>query len=339
MFADDAPISGPLALALVIVLVGPVFAGCLSGGDADIKQVGSSTVLPLAQAWAQEYDNASVSVSGGGSSHGREAVLTGNADIGDASSPITPGDYEEQGCEVDGQAFAEARQSQPPRQYPECNGVTPTEWTVAWDALTIVVHPDNDWVQGLNYTQLAAIFSSQNTAETWAEVPGLEDAPDEPIEIHAPDAASGTYEFFFEEVAGGTENSLLAVNSERYHGSSDDNTIVTKISQNKHAIGFFGLAYLLENEGNVQAVPIAEEGTDYVRPSFETATEYPITRPLFLYTDGVPGNDTKLHGYMEFIFSEEGQSIVPAEGYLAERNFEPETYQAQVDALAGEADA
>lgn len=330
---DEPSPSYAVVLVLAGLLLGSVFAGCLSGGDADVKQQGSSTVLPLAQAWAQEYPDASVSVSGGGSSHGRNAVLTGDAEIGDASSPITPGDYEKVGCGVTGADIQQAREGPHPREYPSCNGVTPTEWTVAWDALTVVVHPDNDWVEGLNYTQLKTIFSIEDTAETWAEVPGLEDAPEEPIEIHAPDAASGTYEFFFEEVVGSSEESLLAENNERYHGSANDNVILTKVSQNRHAVGFFGLAYLLENEGAVQAVPIAEEGHDHVRPSFETAQAYPITRPLYLYTDGIPEEGSLLHGYMSYIFSEEGQRVAPEVGYLSEMEFEPDNWRSQRDAL------
>lgn len=321
-----------------VLLLSTALAGCAGGGgQVNLKQTGSSTVLPLGQAWAQLFDGASVSVSGGGSSHGRNAILTGEADIGDASSKIGSGDYDKVGCSVSESEIQAAQDGTHPWQYPECNGVTPTEWVVAWDVLTVVTHPDNDWVSGLNYSQLRAIFTTENTARYWDEVPGLDGAPHEEIQIFAPDAASGTYEFFFEEVAGSTDKSLLAEGSDRYFGSANDNEILRKISENKHSIGYFGLAYYVENEGKVQAVPIAEDGADHVEPSFETAASYPITRPLHLYTDGIPSGDTErskaLLEYLRFILSDDGQSVVPEVGYVKESDFDPDGYHAQRQAL------
>jgi phosphate transport system substrate-binding protein len=328
----------PLAIAVGLLMLGSLFAGCITsdsdGGQANLKQTGSSTVLPLAQAWAQEFEGADIEVSGGGSSHGRNALLTENAELGDASSKIGPGDYEKVGCSVSESEIEAAQEGPHPWQYPECNGVTPTEWVVAWDVLTVVVHPSNNWANELTYEQLRQIFTTENTAEKWSEVEGLEGAPDEKIEIHAPDAASGTYEFFFEEVAGSTDKSLLSEGSQRYHGSANDNVILSKISQNENAIGFFGLAYYVENDQQIDSVAIAEEsGSDAVEPTFETAKDYPITRPLHIYTDGIPSGDDAttqaVQGYMCFAFSEEGQSVVPDVGYVKESDFAPQEFENQ----------
>lgn len=329
-----------LALGAAVLLLGPAFAGCLSGGSGgtSLTQTGSSTVLPLAQRWAGSFEDASVSVSGGGSSQGLNALLKGNADLGDASRKITPGDYQKVGCSVDGSEIESARSGKHPWQYPTCNDVEPTEWVVAYDVLTVIVHPSNDWLQdGLNYTQLQSIFTTENTAEYWDEVPGLSDAPHEKIKIFAPDEASGTYEFFFEEIAGSTESSLLASGSPRYSGSANDNEIVRAIKSNPTAIGFLGFAYYQRNQDSVQAVPIAEEGAETIRPSFETVADYPITRPLHIYTDGVPtGNSTKaqaINGYLTYVLGDQGQSIVPDVGYIKVADVDSQLAEEQRAAL------
>ncbi len=327
-----------VCLAALLVTVG--FAGCLSGGSGnDIAQTGSSTVLPLAERWADDFEGARVSVSGGGSSHGLNSLLTGKADLGDASRKISKGDYEKVGCSVSQSDITAAQTGPHPWQYPACNGVTPTEWPVAYDALVVVVNPNNDWIgDGLTYEQLGAIFTSENTAERWDEVPGLDDAPAEEIDIFAPDEASGTYTYFFEEIAGNEDKSLLAAGSDRYSPSADDNVILTAIANTEHAIGFFGLAYYIENDDRVNAVGIQnEEMETYVAPSFGTAGEYPITRPIHIYTDGVPnGSDEKsqaLRAYLSYALSDDGQASVPEVGYIKVSDIDPESHQSMQEAL------
>lgn len=340
---SDTPTFEPsltLVLGAAVLLLGPLFAGCISGdsGGPSLTQTGSSTVLPLAQRWAGGFDDASVAVSGGGSSQGFNALLKGKADLGDASRKITAGDYEKVGCSTDASQIESTRSGEHPWQYPSCGGVTPTEWVIAYDVLTVIVHPSNDWLDdGLNYTQMRTIFTTEETAEHWDEVPGLSDAPHEEIKIFAPDEASGTYEFFFEEVAGSAETSLLASGSPRYSGSANDNEIVRAIKSNPTAIGFLGFAYYQRNEASVQAVPVAEAGNETVRPSFETVADYPITRPLHIYTDGIPSGNTttanSINGYLSYVLSDQGQSIVPEVGYVEIADVDSQVAQAQRAAL------
>lgn len=338
--ADDASV--PKVALMTVVLLTTAFAGCINpddGGTESLTQTGSSTVLPLAQRWAEQHTAANVDVSGGGSSNGLNALLSGEAEMGDASRKIGTEDYRDVGCEVSEDEIADAQSGDHPWQYPTCNGVTPTEWVVAYDVLSVVVHPSNDWIgDGLTYEQMRSIFTTENTAETWDEVPGLEDAPSTEIQIYAPDEASGTYDFFFEEVSEGTGKSLLSAGSDRYSPSSDDNVILSAIASNEPAIGFFGLAYYLENEERVQAVPVASDEMDEpVRPSFETASDYPITRPIHVYTDGIPTSETSkgeaLRGYLAYTMSEAGQSIVPEVGYVKVSDFSPAIHSAQQAAL------
>lgn len=314
---------GKIALAAVAVAVitTTAFAGCLSSDETTLIQTGSSTVLPLANAWAEEFDGAAVSVSGGGSSHGINSLFLGEADLGDASRKIKISDYEKVGCSAGQVQIAAAQSGNHPWQYPACNSVEPTEWLIAYDVLTVVVNNDNDWATNLNYSQLYAIFTDDDPADYWDEVPWLDNAPHNKIEIYAPDEASGTYDYFFEEIIPGwgddqQANTRLAAGDGVYHPSADDNVILNAISDNTYAIGYFGYAYYEENQGMVTAVHIAKEGTNYQEPSMANVADYPMSRPLHIYTNGIPETGTSVNDYLRYILSDEGQSIVPQIGYV-----------------------
>ncbi len=307
---------GMAGFAVLIVAV-VVITGCIGeGGDKPtMVQTGSSTVLPLAIAWAAEFDDADITVSGGGSSHGINALLNGEADLGDASRLMKGSDYEKVGgspdlVKADGTATAASP-----------TGVWPYKWVVAYDVLTVVVNNDNDWSARLNYSQLYQIFTDDSPAVYWDEVDGLTDAPHEKIEIYAPDAASGTYDYFFDEIIPrwGKDDqhadARLNSNDNVYNPSADDNVILNAIKSNKYAIGFFGFAYYNENQGSIRTVEIAEED-EYVTPSLATVADYPMARPLHIYTDGVPKSGDIRNTYLSYILSEEGQSIVPEVGYV-----------------------
>ncbi len=312
--------SKSLLFIVTIATVGALlFSGCVENNGTSIPkliQTGSSTVLPLAIAWAEEFEGAAISVSGGGSSHGINALLKGEADLGDASRLMKGSDYEKVGCDPelvkdDGTATA------------SCDGVLPTKWIVAYDVLVVVINNDNDWATQLNYTQLYEIFTDDNPAVYWDEVTGLnETAPHEEIEIYAPDEASGTYDFFFEEIIpqwgkdDQQANTRLDGGDGIYHPSADDNVILNAIKENKYAIGFFGFAYYKENPTLVSPVWIAEDHDIHEEPSLTNVANYPLARPLHIYTDNVPEADNVLNDYLQFIFSQEGQDLVPDVGYV-----------------------
>ena len=304
-----------LVLIVAITFITVTLSGCLGDNEKPtLIQTGSSTVLLLAIAWAEEFDAVEISVSGGGSSHGINALLNGEADLGDASRLMKGSDYEKVGCSEDlvnedGTASA------------ACGGVLPTKWIVAYDVLAVVVNTDNTWATQLNYSQLYEIFTDDNPATYWDDVSGLNDAPHKEIEIYAPDEASGTYDFFFEEIIpkwgkdDQQANSRLDAGDGVYHPSADDNVILNAINENKHAIGYFGFAYYKENKDAVSPVWIAEED-DYEEPSLENVANYPLARPLHIYTDGIPDEGDPVNDYLKYILGEEGQSIVPDVGYV-----------------------
>jgi len=308
-----------LVIFIVLILSIMVLSGCVEENSASLPkltQTGSSTVLPLAIAWAEEFNNATISVSGGGSSHGLNFLLTKQADLGDASRLLKPSDYEKVGCDgdlvnSDGTAIE------------ACNGVLPTKWVVAYDMLAVVINPENTWATRLNYSQLYEIFTDDYPAIYWDEVMGLNQiAPHEQIEIYAPDEASGTYDYFFEEIIPNwgkddqQANTRLEMENSIYHPSADDNVILKAIKDNKNAIGFFGFAYYKENPTTVTPVDIAEDDDNYEDASFDNVANYPMARPLHIYTNGVPKSGHVINDYLKYILSKEGQDIIPLVGYV-----------------------
>jgi len=310
---------GKMTLVIIaLVSSAAVLSGCIGDGDEkpQLTQTGSSTVLPLALAWAEEFDGADISVSGGGSSHGINALLSGEADLGDASRLMKGSDYTKVGCD-------ESLVNEDGTASVACNGVLPTKWVVGYDMLAVVVNPANTWATQLNYTQLYKIFTDDSPADYWDEVPGLDaTAPHTLIEIYAPDEASGTYDFFFEEIIKDwgkdtqVANTRLEMENTIYQGSADDNVILSAIKSNENAIGFFGYAYYNENKDDLTAVEIANADDNFEEASFANVANYPMARPLHIYTDGIPEEGDIINDYLTYILGEEGQAIVPEVGYV-----------------------
>jgi phosphate transport system substrate-binding protein len=310
----------PVIFTLIICFL--LITGCLGGGGKPrLTQTGSSTVLPLAIIWAEEFDYADISVSGGGSTHGLNALLNGEADLADVSRLMKGKDYEK----VNGDSGLVNEDGIANGAAP--TGVWPYKWVVAYDVLAVVVNQKNDWAEELNYSQLYKIFTDDDPAVYWHQVPGLTSAPHKKIEIYSSDEASGTYDFFFEEIIPnwGKENQAantrLDLGDGVYHPSSDDNVVLNAIRDNEYAIGYFGFSYFAENPNMVKPVRISQDDDEFQKPSLENVANYPMARPLHIYTNGLP-NATKgekekaVNRYLRFILGEKGQSFVPEAGYV-----------------------
>jgi phosphate transport system substrate-binding protein len=319
MVSRKMKLSGAI-VAVLVLMAAAMFSGCIGdgggGGTPKLTQTGSSTVLPLAIGWAEEFEGADITVSGGGSSHGLNALLNKEADLGDASRLMKGSDYEKVGGDPDlvkddGTATG-----------PAPNGVWPHKWVVAYDVLAVVINKNNDWAGELNFSQLYQIFTDDDPAVYWDQVDGLTNAPHEKIEIYAPDEASGTYDFFFEKVIPkwGKEEQQAGTRLESgdgvYHPNADDNVILEAVRSNRYAIGYFGFAYLVENPGILKVVAIAEGDETPVEASLANVATYPMARPLHIYTDGIPEEGSVVNDYLKFVFSDEGQGIVPEVGYV-----------------------
>ena len=270
-----------------------------SGGPTTILQAGSSTVLPVAQAWAEEYARIDRDlrfvVSGGGTGGGFQQFCRGEIHVSDASRPI-------KGSEAEACA---------------AKGITPFEIQVAIDGLAVVVPRTNAFVDYLNVEELNKIWTANASrrADTWAQVrPGW---PDERIVLYGPGTDSGTFDYFVEVVIHPYDGSSSKGRSD-YTPSEDDNVLVQGVSASPNGLGYFGLAYYEENKDRLRVVPIADKaGTQGVTPTAETveAGAYkPLARPIFMYTNGKPTG--ALQQYFQWGLGPEGQALVEEVGYI-----------------------
>jgi len=253
---------------------------------AAIENKGSDTLVNLALAWAELYMQghpARISVTGGGSGTGIAAMINGTVDIANASRKM----------------------KEKETTAAQANGITPVEFTVARDAIAVVVHPSNP-VNQLTLQQLSDIYTTKIT--NWNQVGG----PDRPIVLLSRESNSGTYIYFLENVIRlGQENDLLFSPDTLLMPSSEG--ISTEIRQNPNAIGYDGLGYVTDDQ-KVIAVAGDAQG-DYVLPSIETVNNgtYPISRPLYMYTSGEPTGEIK--AYIDWILND-GQRVVSELGFV-----------------------
>jgi phosphate transport system substrate-binding protein len=275
-------ISKTAGLALLV-------AGVLGGGapaawaaDNLVKVDGSSTVFPITEAVAEEFQKAKkgavkVTVGISGTGGGFKKFCRGETDISDASRPILKKEME---------ACAQA-------------GIKYIELPVAFEGITVVVNPQNTWVKQITVAELKKLWepAAQGTVTKWNQVnPAW---PDEPIKLFGPGADSGTFDYFTEAIVGKAKSSRGD-----YTASEDDNVLVTGVSKDKNGIGYFGLAYYEENKKKLRAVPVVEkDGKPAVAPSFETVKNgayQPLSRPIFIYVSDKAYDRPEVKEFVEF---------------------------------------
>lgn len=254
-----------------------------SGQEKSLRIKGSETVLPLSektvQVFMKTHTHTNLIITGGGSGVGISSLLNKSTDIAQASRKIKFSEKEK--IEKDGQTLKEV--------------------IIAYDALAVIVHPENG-IKTLTREQLEGIFTGK--IKNWKEVGG------DSIEIlpYARETSSGTYEFFKEEVLNGI-NYMSGIMSMPANGS-----IIQSVSQTKGAISYVGLAYLNQS---VQAVSVSfDSGETYHSPTIENVKNerYPIVRPLYYYYLKTAENPEK--EFIDFVLSEEGQDVVEKTGYI-----------------------
>ncbi|MHC1571919.1 MAG: PstS family phosphate ABC transporter substrate-binding protein, partial [Methanosarcinales archaeon] len=182
----------------------------------------------------------------------------------------------------------------------ERNGVEYIEFTVAYDGVTVVVNPANDFVDYLTLEELGRIWMPGSTVEKWSDLrPGW---PEREIFLAGPDTDSGTFDYFTETVVGKS-----GVSRSDYTASSDDEMLVRAVAGEKDALGYFGYAYYAENEEKLRAVPI-EAGNGPVYPTPETIekNEYPLSRPLFIYVNTESLKRPEVFAFVEYYLQKSG---------------------------------
>ncbi|MCX7719281.1 MAG: PstS family phosphate ABC transporter substrate-binding protein [Candidatus Sumerlaeaceae bacterium] len=245
-----------------------------------IRVDGSSTVYPVTEAVAEEFQASTggkfkVTVGISGTGGGFKKFGRGETDISNASRPILE------------QEIAECRK----------NGIEFIELPVAFDALTVMVNPQNTWVDKLTTDELKRMWEpqAQGKITNWKQI--RDSFPDAPLKLYGAGADSGTFDYFTEAIMGKPKASRGD-----FTASEDDNVLVQGISTDKNAIGYFGYAYYAENKDKLKAVPI-DAGKGPVAPTEETvinATYAPLSRPIFIYVSKKSLERPAVRQFVEF---------------------------------------
>ena len=286
----------PLLITTIIAMIFLSSCGPASSAETAsdsqagyIENKGSDTIVNLALAWAEKYQdehpNIRISVTGGGSGTGIASLINGTVDLANASRQIKQEEIDQA----------------------ESNGVEPVEHVIARDAIAVIVNPENP-VSQLTLKQISDIYSGKIT--NWKEVGG----DDRPIVKLSRETNSGTHVYFLETVIrlGDSKNETLFSMDTLLLPSSEG--IIAEVRQNPNAIGYDGLGYVPDD---LKMIAIAEvEGGEYVLPSIPTVNDktYPIARDLYMYTNGQP--EGLLKEYLDWIMSDEAQEIVAELGFV-----------------------
>jgi phosphate transport system substrate-binding protein len=270
------------------------------GQDADLSSLagqivsdGSSTVGPLTQAVAEEFNaqapNVQTSVDISGTGGGFKRFCAGETDVQNASRAIE--DEEIKTC-------AES-------------GVDWYEFEVAYDGVTVVTNKENTWLTCITTDDLKRLWQKENPANTWADL--NPDYPAETVALYGPGTDSGTFDFFVETILG--EDDIR----EDFTPSEDDNVLVEGVAGDVNALGYFGLAYYEANQEVLNAVAVdAGDGT-CVAPSPETVqdgTYAPLSRPLFVYVNADSLQRPEVQEFVRFYLSQ-AATLAPEVGYVA----------------------
>jgi phosphate transport system substrate-binding protein len=271
-----------------------------AGAQEIIEIDGSSTVYPITEAMAEEFQienqgEVRVTVGISGTGGGFKKFCRGETHISDASRPIK--ESEREACRAAGIEFIEL--------------------PVALDALTVMVNTQNDWVDHLTVEELKKVWEpdAQGKVDNWSQI--RDGFPDRPLTLYGPGVDSGTYDYFTEAVVGAEGSSRGD-----FTASEDDNVLVQGIASDPNALGFFGLAYYVENEDKLKAVPIQPPGGgDPVAPSVEAARSgayQPLSRPIFIYVSKQAADEIEpVRQFVEFYLDPENAETLVAEvGYV-----------------------
>jgi phosphate transport system substrate-binding protein len=289
-----------MALPIVLAGCGGGASGQQGGGgggepvSGQIRIEGSSTVQPITQAAAelfrQENPDARISVGGSGTSDGFEAFCQGDTQISDASRPIDVAE-----------------------EVPVCeeNGVEFIEIPVAYDGISVVVNPQNDWASDVTSEELKTMWepAAEGQITRWSQV--RSEWPDAELNLYGPGTESGTYEFFNETIVGNEEE----VNRSDYEASEDDNVLVQGVAGDQNALGYFGYSYYVNNQDKLKVLAV-----DGVEPTTDTirSGEYLLSRPLFIYvsTEALKNNKA-VKPFVDFYLSQQNlDRIVEAARYV-----------------------
>ncbi|MEO6824537.1 MAG: PstS family phosphate ABC transporter substrate-binding protein [Nitrosospira sp.] len=264
----------------LVVLGALIGVASVAYADAIVKIDGSSTVYPITEAVAEDFQIAKkgavkVTVGISGTGGGFKKFCRGEIDIVNASRPILR------------------------KEMDDCKtvGVQYIEMPVAYDALTVVINPRNDWVKVITVAELKKIWepAAQGKITKWNQVnPAW---PDGTIKLYGAGADSGTFDYFTEAIVGKAKSSRGD-----FTASEDDNVLVQGVASDKNGLGFFGFAYYVENQKKVKALAV-DGGKGGILPSAKTVEDgsyQPLSRPIFIYVNIKAAEKPEVKELIEF---------------------------------------
>ncbi|VAW36763.1 Phosphate ABC transporter, periplasmic phosphate-binding protein PstS (TC 3.A.1.7.1) [hydrothermal vent metagenome] len=300
---DKKNIKGFKALGLLLAIITMVLiggAGIAEAGRKLVKIDGSSTVFPITEAVAEEFQIAQrgkvmVTVGISGTGGGFKKFCRGEVDISDASRPIKP-------TEV---ALCAK------------NGIEYIELPVAYDGLAVMTHKSNNWVKYLTPKDLKKIWepAAQGKIMKWSDV--RPDWPKKTLRLYGPGVDSGTFDYFTKAI-----NGKEGASRGDYTASEDDNVLVQGIASDKGSLGFFGLAYYEHNTDKLRLIPIDDgkdsNGKGPILPSLETvnnSTYQPLSRPIFIYVSKKSLDRSEIDEFVRFYITN-ANTLTKEVGYI-----------------------
>ena len=292
-----------------LVLTAALAAACGGGSNAPgegesstdpalIQVDGSSTVYPISEAVAEEFQKANsnvrVTVGISGTGGGFQKFCRGETDISDASRPIRPAEIES--CQK--------------------AGIEYIELPIAYDGLAVVVNPKNAWAETITVDELKTLWSpeAQGKVLRWNQV--RPSWPNREIRLFGAGVDSGTYDYFTEAIVG-----KEGASRGDFTSSEDDNVLVQGVSSDELALGFIPFAYVEQNQGKLKLVPVddakADNGSGAIAPSAETVrngTYQPLSRPLFIYVARKAADRPEVQRFVDAFFT--SAELVREVGYV-----------------------
>tara|TARA_Y100001936_G_C16047247_1_gene655414 strand:- start:428 stop:1360 length:933 start_codon:yes stop_codon:yes gene_type:complete len=299
-------------LSLVSILMVAVIAACggaEGGSSEDPSEIvidGSSTVFPISQAVAEEFrrehSHVQIPVGISGTGGGFKRFVEDETDISNASRPIKESEA----------ALAEQ------------NGVSFTQFVIAYDGLSVVLNKSNDFAECLTTAELKMIWEPGSQVSNWNEVRST--FPDKPLRLYGPDTDSGTFDYFTAEI-----NEEEDASRSDYTAASDDNVLVQGVSGDQGAMGYFGYAYYVENSSLLNVLAV-DGGSGCVVPSIETINDgsySPLSREMFIYVNNSSMDRPEVRDFIEFYMNNAGE-LAEEVGYVG---LSAADYQSQLDQL------
>jgi phosphate transport system substrate-binding protein len=288
------PVLGLLGFCVAIVLA----SGC---SRPSIKVDGSSTVIRITEAVTEEFhkEQPNVRVTGGrsGTGGGFKKFSNGEIDICDASRRIN--EVERKACEA--------------------NGVNWVELQIAFDGISFVANPQNDWCDCLTVEQLKKMWEPGSKVAKWSDIDSK--WPQQPLKLYGPGTDSGTFDYFTEAIIGKTGQCR-----QDFSASEDDNILVMGVEGDKYSLGYFGLAYYEENQAKLKLLGVDPGDGVCVKPSVETVrdgTYKPLSRPLFIYVSTAALARPEVRNYVKYYLDNinrvsppQNESLVKSAGYV-----------------------